>query len=186
MALDSSQVRVAPFGHVYVAPVGTVAPVDVTAAFAAGWKELGYLDEDGVGITPSTDVTDIMAWQSLLAVKTSLTGLDLTLEFNLIQVNQNTTALYFFGQAWVVAAGLATMTMSSNPALDERALAVEWTDDANFTNRLIVPRGLVTDRQQLTLKRSEAVAMGVTFKALDDNGTMAKLLSNNTALLTSS
>jgi len=185
MALDSLEVRVAPFGHVYVAPVGTVAPTDVTSAFGAGWKELGYLDEDGVGITPSTDVSDIVAWQSLLPVKTSLTGLDLTLEFNLIQVNQDTTALYFFGETWAVAGGVATLAMSSNPTLDERALAVEWTDDAANVNRLIVGRGLVTDRAQLSLKRSEATAFGITFRALDNNGLMATLLSDNPDLLAS-
>lgn len=185
MALDSTEVRVAPFGHVYVAPVGTSAPADVSTAFSASWQELGYLDESGVGITPSTDVTDILAWQTLLPVKSTLTGLTLELEFNLIQVNQNTTALYFFGQSWVTGSGLATMTMSSSPTLDERALAVEWTDDGNNTNRLIVGRGLITDRQQLTLSRTEATAFGVTFRALDNNGTMAVLLSDNPDLVNS-
>lgn len=185
MALDSLEVRVAPFGHVYVAPVGTAAPTDVTSPFDAAWQELGYLDEEGVGITPSTDVSDILAWQSLLPVKTSLTGLDLTLEFNLIQVNQHTSALYFFGETWAVSGGVATLEMSSNPALDERALAVEWTDDASNTNRLIVGRGLVTDRAQMSLRRSEATAFGITFRALDNNGVMASLLSDNPDLLSS-
>lgn len=179
MALTSDEVRLAPFGHVYVAEVGTTAPVDVTTPFAAGWRELGYLDEDGVSITPSLDIEEIMAWQSMLAVKRTPTGMDLELQFNLIQVNQATSSLFFFGNDWSAAAGLATMSMSSNPTLDERALAVEWNDDDGNTNRLIVPRGLVTDREELVLNRSEAVAFGVTFAALDSDGVVAVMLSND-------
>jgi hypothetical protein len=185
MALDSTQVRIAPFGHVYVAPVGTAAPVDVLTAYSATWKELGYISEDGVGITPSVDVADIKAWQSLLPVKQSLTGMDLELTFDMIQVNQQTSALYFFGSAWVTTVSLATMTISSSPSLDERALSIEWKDDANYINRLTVGRGLVTDRDQLVLKRSDAVAFGVTFHALDSNGTAAVLMSNNPSLINS-
>lgn len=179
MALNSGEIRLAPFGHVYVAPVGTVAPSTVTDPFGAGWRELGYLSEDGVGVTPSTDVQDIKAWQSLTIVKQSLTGVNLELKFNMIQVNQATSSLFFYGEDWSAAAGLATLNLTSNPSLDERALAVEWTDDAGSTNRLIVGRGLVTDRDDLNLNRAGATAFGVTFKALDSNGVMATLLSND-------
>lgn len=179
MALDSGEVRLAPFGHVYVAAVGTAAPVDVTVPFGAGWRELGYLDEDGVGITPSVDVQDISAWQSLVPVKQTLTGVNLELKFNMIQVNQATTSLFFFGEDWVSGGGISTLTLTSNPSLDERAVAIEWNDDNANTNRLIVPRGLITDRDDLNLNRQNATAFGVTFRALDSNGVIAALLSDD-------
>lgn len=185
MALDSGEVRLAPFGHVYVAPVGSTLPTDVTTPFNASWLELGYLDEDGVSVTPSVDVNDIRAWQSATPVKTSITSIDLECSFNMIQVNQASTGLFFFGESWTAGGGVATLTVSSNPTLDERALAIEWTDDENNTNRLLLPRGLVTDREAMQLQRAEATAFGVTFRALDYNGTLAVILSDNPSLVAS-
>jgi len=179
MALDSGEVRLAPFGHVYVAPVGSVLPTDTTTPFDAAWRELGYLDEDGVEITPSVDVADIGAWQSLVPVKQSLTGMNLELAFNLIQMNQQTTSLFFFGESWTATGGIATLEISSSPTLDERALAVEWNDDNDNINRLLIPRGLVTDRDGMTLNRSDAVAFGITYRALDYNGLVAVMLSDD-------
>jgi len=185
MALDSSEVRLAPFGHIYVAPVGTTPPVDVTTAWGAGWQELGYLDEEGVGITPTTDVEEFFAWQSAVSVKQSLTQIGLELKFNMIQVNQHTTGLYFFGQSWNVAGGVATLTIPSDVNIDERALGVEWTDDAGMVNRLLIGRGMVTDREDLMINRKELTASGVTFKALESGGNLATLLSNDPNLLSS-
>lgn len=182
MALLSGEVRLAPFGHVYVADVGTAYPTDVTTPFSASWRELGYIDEDGVSITPSVDVADINAWQSLTPVKQSLTGMNLELAFKLIQVNQATTSLFFFGEDWTASAGNAELIISSNPGIDERALAVEWTDDANNTNRLIIPRGLVTDREELVLSRNDEIQLGVTYRALDSDGVVAVMHSNDANL----
>lgn len=185
MALDSTEVRIAPFGHVYVAPVGTAAPTTVVTPLPATWKELGYISEDGVSITPTTDVQDYFAWQNAMPIKTSLTSISMEVGFSMIQINQSTTALYFFGQAWSVAAGVATLSISSNPGLDERAMVIEWTDDGSNLNRLYMPRGLITDRESMTLSRNDLVALGVTFKILDYNGVGAVLLSNNADLLAS-
>lgn len=185
MALDSTEVRLAPFGHIYVAPVGTALPTTVVTPLPATWKELGYASDDGVSITPTTDINDYFAWQAAMPIKTSLSSISMEVQFKLIQINQATTALYFFGSAWSVAAGVATMTMSSNPALDERAMVIEWTDDANQVNRLAMPRGLITDRESMVLSRNDLTALGVTYKILDYNGVGAVLLSNNPDLLAS-
>lgn len=185
MSLDSGQVRLAPFGHVYVAPVGSTLPTDVTTAWDPAWKELGYLDEEGVGITPTTDVEEFFAWQSAVSVKQSITQIGLELKFNMIQVNQDTTALFFFGSDWSVSGGTATLSILSNVNVDERALGVEWTDDAGKINRLLLGRGMVTDREDMTISRKELVAQGVTFKALEANGYLARLLSNDPNLLSS-
>lgn len=185
MALDSGQVRLAPYGHLYVAPVGTVAPTDVTTAWGAGWKELGYLDEEGVAITPTTDVEEFFAWQSAVVIKQSLTQIGLELKFNMIQINRDTSALYFFGETWSAAGGVASLTIDSNATIDERAFGVEWTDDAGKVNRLLIGRGMVMDREDLTINRKELTAHGVTFKALESQGTLAKILSDDPNLVNS-
>lgn len=185
MTIDSGEVRLAPFGHIYVAPVGTPAIADVSTPLPAQWKELGYISEDGVGITPTTDVQDYFAWQSKMPVKTSLTSIAMELQFSMIQINQDTTSLFFFGEQWTSGAGLGTLTLTTNPALDERSMVIEWNDDEENTNRLYIPRGVVTDREQMTLSRTELTALGVTFKILDFSGIGAILLSDDPNLVSS-
>lgn len=183
MALTSGEVRLAPFGHVYVAPVGSTIPTSTTSPFNASWRELGYVSEDGVAFTPSVDINDINAWQSKVPVKRSLTGIDFDVKFTLLQTTQLASSLFFFGEDWTVAGSDATLSVTSNPTLDERALAVEYTDDEGNLNRIILPRALVTDREDLTLNRSDAVQWGVTLKALDQGGVVVLVQSNNPDLL---
>ena len=186
MAEDSSLVRLAPSGHVYVAAVGSTAPTDVTTNWSAAWSELGYLDENGLAITPSLTTADIKAWQSLLPIKTILTGIACTVKFNMEQLTTKITSEYFFGQSWSVAAGVATMNLSSNPTIPYRALGIEWTDDRSAVNRIIFGNGLITDRDAMTLNRTAATAFGVTYTVLDNSGSMGTFLSNNVTLVTGS
>lgn len=185
MALDSGEVRLAAFGHVYVAPVGSTIPADTSVPFTAEWRELGYTTEDGVSLTPSVDINDINAWQSKVPVKRSLTSIDFDVKFTLLQTTQLASSLFFFGEDWVVAGSEASLTVSSNPGLVERAVAIEYLENEGDTtvNRIILPRALLTDREDLTLNRSDAVQWGLTWKALDSNGIVIEVQSNNPDLL---
>lgn len=179
MSQSSLEVRLAPFGRVLRADVGTAYPATVTDPFSASWRDLGFTDEDGVSITPSIDVSDINAWQSLTPVKQTLTGMNVEVAFKLIQVNQATTSMFFLGETWTASGGNAEMILSSNPGINEEALAIEWTDDASNTNRLIFPRGLVTDREELVLSRNDEIQLGITYRALDSNGVVMVMHSND-------
>lgn len=178
MANDSSEVRLAPSGTAYVAPTATAGPTDATTALNAGFLPLGYIDDGGVTAQPKIATNDIMAWQSLLPVKTTLKSIGLTLKFSMLQINGATTGLYFFGATWGVSA-TPSLTVSSNPTTDFRSLVIEWQDDIGKQYRLYVPKGLVTDRDNLVINRNNATATGVTFEALDSNGTFMQMFTNN-------
>lgn len=183
MAQDTNQVRVAPNGSVSVAPYPAVLPTTVTVALDTGYKELGYLNDDGASITPNVDTSGIKAWQSAVDVKTVLTAVNMDVKFQMLQVTQDTTATFFFNATWTNVINTATMTMSSNPTISYKSLVVEWTDDLGFKYRLVLPKGIVTEREALQLKRTDAVAFGVTFHCLDNSGTLATLLTNNPNIL---
>lgn len=185
MAEDSTQIRLAPSGHIWIAPGGTLCPQDVTTAmttYSAQWAELGYLSEDGVSVTPSYDTSGLKAWQTPVDVKEVLSSVGLTAKIQMLQINKDTTAQYFFGAAWTTDGPVGKLTISSNPSLAERAMVVEWTDDLGFISRFVMPRGFLTDRDSMQLQRTEATALGVTFQCLDSNGVLAYLLSNNPTL----
>lgn len=186
MALDSTAIRVAPLGHVYVAPFGTVLPVDVVAVPNVAFKELGYLDDNGVSITPNLNTQGIPVWQSAADALTIVTKADLDIKISQMQITSDVTANYFFSGAWTQVAGTATLPISSSPTATQKSLVVEWTDDQNFIYRLVIARVIFTDRDALQLQRSQATAFGITMHALDNNGTFGNLLSNNPHLTSGS
>ena len=186
MALDSTQLRVAPNGHVSVAPFGTVLPTTVLSALNASFVELGYLSDDGVSITPAIDTAGIPVWQSAADALTIVTKANMDVKVVQMQLNQGTLSNYLFGSAWTQVAGVATMNISSNPTAVQNSLVVEWTDDQNFIYRLVLARVIFTDRDALQLNRSNASQLGFTMHALDNAGSFGSLLSNNPHLTSGS
>lgn len=189
MALDSTQIRLAPNGHIWVAAFGAALPVDVSVAMATvdpTYKELGYLDENGVVVTPALTSSGVKAWQSAVDVKTIVTDLSLMVKISMLQVNQDSTAQYFFGNSWVKSGTVGKLNISSAPSLAERTMVIEWTDDRANTNRFVMGRGFITDRDAMSLQRTSATALGVTFQCLDNNGTLAYLLSSDPDLIPAS
>lgn len=186
--LSVDEVRLAPNGAIYVAPVGSTGPTDVTSSLNSSWTHLGYADEDGVSLTPTVDLNEIPAWQSAVPVKRGLNSVGLEVSFNILQTNKESTALFFAGATWSNGpSGIATLTIPSNPSIAslESAMVVEWTDDEGDIQRLYIARGIVGDRQPIQLTRADAVKYGVSYMALDNNGTMAVLLSNSLELYSS-
>src|SRR5580704_11334993 len=179
MALSNSQFRLAPTGHVYVAPLGSPVPTDVTTAWNAAWNELGYLDDTGVAITPKTTYTAVSSWQSGMVNKEVPVSQDMSLAFNLQQTNAFNLSLYFFGVAWTTSGGINTLSVPSAFSSDERMLGVEWTDSAaTFTYRMVIPRGIATSRTKIDINRKTVTMYGLTFEALDNNGSAYTILSN--------
>lgn len=177
--IDSSEVRLAPNGKVLVGPVGTALPTNATMAINVGFKDLGYVDEDGVSLTPGVELTDIMMWQSAVPVKTTLDTVNFEIQFKMGQINTDTWGLYFFCTTWTNNFGQAKLIVPSSPGTQEKALIIEWTDDELDVTRLVVPKGLLADREALQLVRNNAQISGVTFRCLDNNGVLAYVYSDN-------
>lgn len=186
MAQSSDEVRLAPFGSVYTAPFGTAGPVNVSTPMAtvdSDWAELGFLDENGVQITPNAQTNDINGWQTPHPLKVTLSTVSVDAKFNMLQVNQDTTALFFFGEEWTNQAGIGRLRITNAIDLTEKPLCVEWVDDEEFTNRLYFPRGIISDRDSMQLQRTEATAFGVTYRALESDGVLVDWLSDNPDLI---
>lgn len=179
--LDADNVRVGLSGSIYLAPKGTAAPADLTTAWAAAWSPLGYLSDDGVEMAYATDTNDIAAWQSLTPVRKVLSSVDMTLAFTAIELKAATITLYFPSSTITTAetGSVSTLSIPSAPSPDERAIGLEWVDGA-ITNRLIIPRGEVTDRDTITIARSDAVGLNMTISAYATSSPeLATWLSND-------
>ncbi|GGM04732.1 hypothetical protein GCM10010099_21060 [Streptomyces cinereus] len=180
MALNADNVRVGLNGNIYMAPKGTTAPTDLDTAWAAAWLDLGYMSEDGVSLEYSTDVEDINAWQSLSPVRRVLTSVDMTLGFTALELKTRTVTAYFPGATMTDVSGTVhKLDIPAAPGPQEFAFGLEWID-GTIKNRLIIPRGEITERGAITVARSEAVALEMTVSAYATSAPeLASWLSND-------
>lgn len=183
MSLEGSEVRVAGTGHVYVAPVGTPFPADITVtpSFAAGWRELGYCTEDGARFSFGRDVNSIPAWQSFDPVRKVISALPKTVAFDLLQFNHFT---------WELALGGGTFTEPSpdkfeyeppdESFVDERALIVQMSD-GDLDYRVCYRRALNENGVDFAFVRADAVTLPITMgiMAADDGAKPFKIQTND-------
>lgn len=168
MALDADQILVPGSGRVMVAPVGTTAPTDVSTAWAAGWKDLGYTTDDGVVLRPNLAVTDINAWQSFEPVRRVVTSRGLTVAFTLLQMTREALQIAFNGGTFT---GTDPITYTPGEAgnIFERALGVEATDGTK-TVRLVVPRVDISDVGDIPFTKTGAANIPLTLAMLGTSG----------------
>lgn len=180
MAQDVDEILVGANGTIRVAPVGTAAPADETAAPAAGWVDLGFTDDNGVTFQDSKTLQAIAVWQLFYAARRIVTARDFTVSFALRQWDKLTVPLAFGGGAvTLVAADHYKYTPPSPADVDERALMVDWADGTK-AYRLMVPRGLVTDNVQTQLHRPSAADLPITFSVIgSDSSDPWYLLTND-------
>jgi hypothetical protein len=166
---NAREIRVAGNGRILVAPLATPAPVSTAAAWPEAWKDLGYTTTDGVKISKKDKIDPIDTWQSVSAARFVYSDRDLTLKFQLLQLNEDTMPFFFGGGAVQAAGGTAgefRYELASEPAFDERMLGVEFSDGTDVRYRLIVARGQVTETEEISLVRTAPIKLGVTFTAL--------------------
>lgn len=188
--VNSSKIRFAPNGAIYIAPAGgsTVLPTAVGDGNTAptGYKALGYVDEGGVTITPTIETNPVPVWQSAVPVIYNVTGASFQISATLMETNQLVTEL-FFGAPWVAVVNNGTPTgtyrldLDSSPELDEISIVVDWSQK-NVLYRCVVGRAMISERGAIQLQRAENGKYELTIQALDSNGSLGYLLTNDDIL----
>jgi len=184
MALDAANVRVGITGGVRSAAVGTTAPTDPTSAYGAGWNEYGYISEDGVEETFTSESTDIRAWQNGVLVRTVNSKTDAMFKFMVIETNKTILADFRPGSTVSTSAGVTTTTVKPI-APNPKAFALDVID-GTYNTRKIIPRGEIVDRGPVTYKTDEAIGYEITIKAYPaSDGTLYVEYSNDPAVAVS-
>ncbi|MCZ4119035.1 phage tail tube protein [Streptomyces sp. H39-S7] len=195
MANDPQKIRFAPHGGLYMAPApdgsatGTKLPelVGDGVTAPAGYKAFGYVTEDGVTITPAIQTNPVTVWQSAVPVLYNVQSASFQVAATLQEVNQLTTEL-FFGAKWIAVedkdgqpTGNYRLDLSSSPDLTEISLVVDWSQ-GNILYRSVIPRAMVSERGAIQLQRTNNQQYQLTIDALDYNGTLGYVLTNDDIL----
>ncbi|MFI0553422.1 hypothetical protein ACH3X9_31755 [Streptomyces scabiei] len=165
--------------------VGVTLPTDVGDGSTAptGYTSLGYVTDAGVTITPQVNTDPVNVWQSAVPVLYNVTSATFSIQATFTETNLNTTEL-FFGASWVAVTdqtnaptGTYKLDLGSTPALQEISLVVDWSQ-GSVHNRVVIPRAMVQDRGAITLVRTAAQEYQLTIEALDSNGVLGTVFTN--------
>ena len=174
MAQESSEIRVNATGSVYVAPVGTAFPTNISAAVSplAGWVELGYLTEEGPRLSFGRESTDLLAWQSADAVRVLTTSRPKSISFDLMQHNRHTLMLALGGGTVTEPTpGNFLFTPADDAEIYQRALIVEL-EDGEFNYRYCFSKTEQDGAVEFAAVRTNSTNFAMSMKVLaPDTGT---------------
>lgn len=173
---DSIVIGTARKSGLYIAPVGTARPAKITDDPATPWVSLGYLSDDGVKWSQSTDNENVMTWQSRSPVRSFITKREVMAEFTLLELTQRNFQLYFSQRIdfQVAASEAFDLDIRSDSPSYVYSLLMD-VQDGDVINRLYFPRASLSDAGDMEVTQSGAIGLPVTMAAQDDNGILVKV-----------
>ena len=164
MALNDEAVRSGDVGDVYVAPVGSTLPDDVTTALDAAFEQTGLISTDGMTETYKVTKNVIKAWQRKAGVRTLTPETEWTFKFVALESSPLIHELFYGGDT-TVTAGVARSAVANNPVGTERAFVFEFVD-GDVVDRFVIPKGDITDRGDLKRSADDATMYELTITVL--------------------
>lgn len=122
---------------VYIAPLATAGPDDLTTAWAAAWKAVGLLDGDE-GITESRDQTtsESYAWGGILFRRT-VSKQKRSISFSALEDNDTVFSLANPGSTSASATGVRTRTHKVPVSGSQFSLGIELRDGARVKRKIV-------------------------------------------------
>lgn len=154
-------------GAVYVAPLGSTIPTNATASLDAAFEALGYVSDDGLVNSVSTDVENINAWggDTVLVGQTSFGE---TFTVNLLETNANALKTYY-GEDNVTVVGSSITVKQNSAQLPGCIVVFELVLTGGRVKRIVVPNAQIADRSgDITYTDGDAIAYPAVFQALPD------------------
>jgi hypothetical protein len=151
---------------VYIAEMDTAGPTDSASEWGADWTPLGYTSEDGITLTNAKDSTELRAWQSMNPIRTVITGQTRTVHMQLLQRNTTTMGVYWDVEDPEVTDGAYHFQVRSEQAGQRRALGLDFLD-GTFSERMVMPRVMLSAVGDLQYQRSGFALYDVTFTILE-------------------
>lgn len=155
-------------GGIYRAPADTTLPTDATTTLAAAYKDMGYVSEDGVTKSRSFETEDIKEWGGA-TVHVVQTSKDITLAFKEIETLNLDTIKAVYGEDNVrgtVATGLRVIENDDEP--EEAVWVIDMVCLDGTLERMVIPRGKISELGDEVYKRDEAVGYDITLACLPD------------------
>lgn len=158
-------------GAVAVAPIGTTAPADAKTALPNAWDTGGYVDENGISLTVTRSTTPIRDW-SKATIRNLLSEFSGAITVGFLQVDE-------FAAQRMFGASNVTKTAATSSAGEQIKISIgselppieAWCfsmKDGEARIRVYVPRGQMTDVNQIDYRPDTGNVVGGTLQCYDD------------------
>lgn len=152
-----TNVKVGP-GLLYVAPLDTVAPVDLTTAWAAAWIEMGYTEE-GHAFAAENTFEGIEVAEELLPIRQEQTAANLTVTVALAEMTARNVQIALNGGTLTTSgAGPTQIITFEPPELGEATrIALGW-ESQDHLERWVWYKCLQTGNVEIARRKAPAKA----------------------------
>ena len=185
MSTDPDQILSAQRAYIYLAEVGTAAPVDVTAAPAAAWVNVGLTTPDSLSFSTEPQFETVQSHQSDYETRRIQSSDSAALAVDLQQWNAENLKAVFGGGTITEATPGSGVFKYVPPAIGtrkEKACMVEIVDGTR-KYRWIYPRTLQVEGVQLELHKGSSTNLALRLAVLGGDDTDAwYVLSNDDSL----
>lgn len=150
-------------GYAYYAPYGTTLPTDNTTTLDEAFRNIGYINEDGVTFTDESDSESIpdMNGDSIVTTSGAITK---TFTFFAAEVKEDTLKLQY-GDANVTDATGTVTVHDKGPNNGQYSVVFEFRLKDGRKERCIVPSATVSELGDLVYNYSELVGREITMAA---------------------
>lgn len=124
---------------VFIAPVGTTAPTDLTTTLPVAWKELGWLEESGITPESSVDSDLVKAYQGMTVVRELVTGVETSWTATCLEQNPVVADVLYRGQTPTTTTGVTKTVVKNQGVVLERAVVIHVEDGA-VKKRICIPK----------------------------------------------
>ena len=155
-------------GAIAVAATGTSLPT-TTSGSITSFTALGYISDDGLTNANEVESEEIKAWGGDVVLSPQ-TGKKDTFKCTLIEVLNVDVLKEIFGSSNVSGSLATGITVNVNSKeLSERSWVIDMVMRGNAAKRVVIPKGKITEIDEISYKDSEAVGYGITITAFPDS-----------------
>ena len=155
-------------GGIYVAPIGTTLPTDATTALAAGFKNLGYISEDGVTIQEQRTNEGVKEWNGDEIDTLTKEHVSRFKAKFLETVNEDVLKVVRGSSNVTTATGGAITAKVNSKDLDEWMFVIDTIVKGSRLQRRVIPRGKLTELGDLVNNAGTVTAYDATITCYPD------------------
>ena len=152
-------------GAIFRGDTNVALPTDAKTALNEGFKNLGYISEDGVknGFSPSNKT--IKAWGGGTALDVQESRPD-TFKFAMIEALEPEVLKTVYGDKNVEGTLETGIKLKANDSdLEYKAYVIDMILKDNILKRIVIPRAKVTAVEDITYVGNDAIMYSVTLSA---------------------
>lgn len=166
---DNARIWGSDDDYVAVADLDTefTEPTELKATAPSPFEELGWIHPDGLTLTPTDEVTKLKGFQGGRVIRTVITSSETSIQVQALESTLLTLGLALGLKDSTKTGDVTKHTMAAAREVEARQFAIGLFDgDVKWL--LHIPRGEITEKQEIQLGNEEITGYNLTIEIIGD------------------